>query len=105
VIRSFIEDAHAEGACVLFITSPYSMPPEFEERLERQRTIIEGYLGELAASQGAAYVSFNEFRYEALRDPALFIDTGHLNRDGARLLTSLVADEVERLEPTCRPTR
>ncbi|MEZ4397619.1 MAG: hypothetical protein R3C71_11970 [Candidatus Krumholzibacteriia bacterium] len=91
--RGFIRDARAAGKAVLFVTAPRWRP----DGLSTKQVLGRRLLASLARAEGAAYVAIDQATCGDFEDPSLWWDVTHLDAEGARLYSSLLADAVAAL--------
>lgn len=91
--RGFVRDARAAGKAVLFVTAPRWAP----DGLSTPQLLGRRLLATLAREEGAAYVAIDQSTCVEFEDEALWWDVTHLDVEGARLYTSLLADAVAAL--------
>jgi len=91
--RDFIGDAKRAGITVVLFDCPLfrtSAPTSAEQRA------LDAF-ARLAADEDLVSLSFDERNFPQFLDGRLFNDRAHLNADGARMLTTLLATKLKEL--------
>lgn len=92
--RAFLRAAAEAGIDVAIILGPRyrgGVPPIAAERR------AFGIFRRLAAEEGAHFLPLTEEEHPELRDPALYRDRSHLNREGAELFSRILARALRPL--------
>lgn len=96
VLEGFIKDGQAAGAQVILVTSPMSLGKTASAATLQRRALTHEVLDKLTARLGARYLDLHEDQHPVFKDEALFIDRGHLNADGAKVISELLIKELKR---------
>ena len=94
LLSDFVEAARAHGTQVVWITSPMNPGGPTRGTLSPTRTAARNLLTAYAAELGVPYVSYDEQRLPQFRDSDLFVDNAHLQAEGARRLSEIVARDL-----------
>lgn len=96
-LNRLVADMHQRGVHVVLYTPPYSRPynEQVADRLKRRSRAVAA---RVARSAGAQFVDFSEDD-GFTDDPALFMNSDHLNRCGARLFSRALRDAVHAEAP------
>lgn len=87
-LRDMIRAAKDKGVGVLLVTSPrWGGIAGYD--LEGQEAF--SFIRKLAGEEAVPYVGVNEDNYPVFRDSSLFADASHLNREGARVFSEILA--------------
>lgn len=95
-LEGFIKDGQAAGAQVVLVTSPMSLGKTANAATLQRRALTHEVLSKLTARLGARYLDLHEDQYLVFKDEALFIDRGHLNANGAKVISELLVKELKR---------
>lgn len=91
MLREMIRDSREAGAFVVLSTAPRWRPQGRDNPDERR---LLGAAAELAREEGVPWIEITLDSHPELRDPDLWADTQHLNREGAERFSRLVAERL-----------
>jgi len=95
-----IRSAKENGAEVILVTSPRWGGFAGYESDERE---CFAFIEQLAKEHGASYIAVMQEDYPHFADASLFADVDHLNRQGARVFSEIIADIlIEKTTPSSR---
>lgn len=94
-LRAFVQDAKANNIKVMIITSPMNLSGKMVAKAQERRKLAHDALSKLAKEEQVLYYNFDEKQYPQFQDKNLFIDRGHLNSDGAKVLTDALIKKLE----------
>lgn len=94
-LEGFIKDGQAAGAKVVLVTSPMSLGKTASAATLKRRALTHEVLTKMTARLGARYLDLHEAQYPVFKEEALFIDRGHLNANGAKVISELLVKELK----------
>jgi hypothetical protein len=95
--RSFLRAAQDLGIRVMVVVGPRYWPDEFEQD---PRSGPVARLASVARTEGAEFFAVDGFENEIFSNRSIYADPAHLNEEGARLYSELLAQEISiRMKP------
>lgn len=89
--RDFLHSAREAGVLVVVAVGPRFWPGEFQQD---PRADSIAHLAAVALEEGASFFAVDGYANPVFSDPTKFADPAHLNSEGARLYSELLAGEI-----------